>query len=274
MATATELLEARELFRNLTLRELRGKYKRSALGWTWSMLNPLATMAIFSFVFLIVFKNEPYKGDPSGLKNFPLFLLCGLLPWNYLNTGLTGGMGAPIQNAALIKKVYFPREVLTASVVASWGVQLLIELGVLGAALLLAGNNIFPYLPGVLLVILIQSIFVYGLALGFGAVNVYFRDVQHFLGIALQFWFYSTPIVYQLNLVPKHQVVFGHEIALRSIYELNPMVRFIGMYRHLLYDMRYPQFGDWLFVLGVSVLVLVIGRTIFLKVEPRFAEEL
>ncbi len=274
MANVSELLEARELFRNLTLRELRGKYKRSALGWTWSLLNPLATMGIFSFVFLVVFKNPTYEGDPSGLKNFPLFLLCGLLPWNYLATGLTGGMGAPIQNAALIKKVYFPREILTASVVASWAVQLGIELSVLGAALLLVGNAIFPFLPGVILIMLIQSIFVYGLALGFGAVNVYFRDVQHFLGIALQFWFYSTPIVYQLSLVPPKAHVLGHEIALRSWYELNPMVRFVEAYRHLLYDLRYPSLGEFSYLIGVSVLVLVIGRAIFLRFEPRFAEEL
>jgi ABC-2 type transport system permease protein len=274
VASATELLEARELFRNLTLRELRSKYKRSALGWAWSLLNPLATMAIFSFVFLVVFKAKPYRGDPSGLKNFPLYLLCGLLSWNYLSTGLTGGMGAPIQNAALIKKVYFPREILTASVVASWVVQFGIELSVLAAALVIVGNNVFPYLPGVLFVIAIQSIFVYGLALGFGAINVYFRDVQHFLGIALQFWFYSTPIVYNLSQVPKTAHILGREVAVRTLYELNPMVRFVGAYRNLVYDLRYPPIGDLLYLVGVSVLVLLIGRGIFLKFEGRFAEEL
>ena len=274
MASATELLEARELFRNLTLRELRSKYKRSVLGWAWSLLNPLATMGIFSFVFLVVFKAAPYRGDPSGLKNFPLYLLCGLLSWNYLSTGMTGGMGAPIQNAALIKKVYFPREILTASVVASWVVQFAIELSVLAVALVLVGNAVFPFLPGVILVIVIQSIFVYGLALGLGAVNVYFRDVQHFIGIALQFWFYATPIVYNVSQVPEKAHILGHEVAVRTIYSLNPMVRFVGAYRHLLYDLRYPGLGDLSYLLGVSVLVLLIGRGIFLKVEGRFAEEL
>lgn len=274
MANATELLEARELFRNLTLRELRGKYKRSALGWTWSLLNPLATMAIFSLIFVFVLKVEPDVGDPSGLKNFPLFLLCGLLPWNYLSTAMTGGMSAPIQNAALIKKVYFPREILTASVVASWAVQFAIELVVLTVVLMLSGNFALPWLPGVAVILAIQTVFAYGLGLGLGAVNVYFRDVQHFLGIFLQFWFYATPIVYPLSLVPKTGTIFGQEVAVRTLYELNPMVRFIDCYRALLYDLRFPDTGDLLYVIGVSVLTLLIGRAIFLKVEPRFAEEL
>lgn len=274
MATATELIEARELFRNLTLRELRGKYKRSALGWTWSLLNPLATMGIFSLIFVYVLGVEPETGHPSGLKNFPLFLLCGLLPWNYLSVGMTGGMSAPIQNAALIKKVYFPREILTASVVASWAVQFMIELLVLTAALLFAGNFAVPWLPGVLVIIAIQTVFVYGLALGLGAINVYFRDVQHFLGIVLQFWFYATPIVYPIGLVPKTGHIFGREVAVRTLYELNPMVRFIDCYRALLYDLRFPDTGDLLYLVGVSAIVFLVGRAIFLKVEPRFAEEL
>ena len=274
MASTSELLEARELFRNLTLRELRGKYKRSALGWTWSLLNPLATMGIYSLIFVFVLGVKPETGDPSGLRNFPLFLLCALLPWNYLATGMTGGMGAPIQNAALIKKVYFPREILTASVVASWAVQFAIELVVLTGVLLLVGNFALPWLPGVVVIIAIQTMFVYGLGLGLGAVNVYFRDVQHFIGIIMQFWFYATPIVYPLSLVPKTGTLFGREIAVRQLYALNPMVRFVECYRALLYDLRFPDAGDVLYLLGVSILTLVIGRTIFLRFEPRFAEEL
>src|SRR5262245_49986653 len=104
MASVAELVEARELFRNLTLRELRSKYKRSALGWTWSLVNPLATMVMYAIVFHFVLKVDPPRGHPSLLKNFPLFLLCGLLPWNFLATSMTGGMSAPVQNAALIKK--------------------------------------------------------------------------------------------------------------------------------------------------------------------------
>lgn len=274
MASMSELVEARELFRNLTLRELRSKYKRSTLGWTWSLVNPLATMAIFAMVFQFVLKVPPDRGDPSGFKSFPFFLLCGLLSWNFLATGMQGGMGAPLQNAGLIKKVYFPREVLAASVVASWAVQFGIELIVLLFALLVAGNVAFAFVPGVIVLLLIQTVFVYGLGLGLGAANVYFRDVQHFIGIALQLWFYATPIVYPLSLVPRTGHVFGREIPFGTLYRLNPMVRFVEGYRSLLYHLRYPALADFAYLLGVAIVTLVIGRMIFLRLEPRFAEEM
>ena len=137
MATVSELADARELFRNLTLRELRGKYKRSALGWAWSLVNPLATMGIFTVVFKVVLRISTRRGDPCGLRELRRSSCsAACCPWNFLATGLTGGMSAPLANANLIKKVYFPREVLAASVVAAWAVQFAIELVVLarGAA--------------------------------------------------------------------------------------------------------------------------------------------
>ena len=122
-------------------------------------------------------------------------------------------MGAPLANGGLIKKVYFPREVLTASVVASWAVQFLIELGVLLVALLFVGNVAFAvHARRAARRSRIQTVFIYGLALGLGAVNVYFRDVQHFLGLALQMWFYATPVVYPLSLVPTKAHLFGREL--------------------------------------------------------------
>jgi ABC-type polysaccharide/polyol phosphate export permease len=274
MATVSELAEARELFRNLTLRELRGKYKRSALGWAWSLVNPLATMVIYAAVFHFVLKVPPETGRPSGLHSFPFFLLCGLLPWNFLLSGLTGGMSAPLSNAGLIKKVYFPREVLTASVVAAWAVQFLIELGVLIVALLFVGNVAFQFIPGVLLVVVLEMCFIYGIALALGAINVYFRDVQHFLGLALQLWFYATPIVYPMSLVPKKGELFGVSIPVGDLYPLNPMVKFVGIYRDLLYDLRWPPIADLAYVAGFAILSVLVGRWAFLKLEPRFAEEL
>lgn len=274
MATVGELAEARELFRNLTLRELRGKYKRSALGWAWSLVNPLVTMVLFTLVFRYILNIAPEEGSPSGLKSFPFFLMAGLLPWNFLLAGITNGMGAPLANGGLIKKVYFPREVLTASVVASWAIQFLIELTVLLVAFVFVGNVTLVYLPGILLVVAIQTMFIYGLAVGLGAVNVYFRDVQHFLGLAMQLWFYATPIVYPISLIEDKKVeVFGL-VKLETLYGLNPMVRFLNMYRDLMYDLRWPAIADLSYVLGITIAVVAIGRWTFLKLEPRFAEEL
>jgi ABC-2 type transport system permease protein len=274
MATLSELRSSRELMVNLTLRELRGKYKRSALGWAWSLLNPLATMAIFTVVFSYLLKIEVDEGIPSGLHNFSLFLLCGLLPWNFLSNGMSGSMGALIGNANLIKKVYFPREILVAANVASWAVALLIELAVLGIVLLIVGNFVVPWLPVLLVIIALQCLFVTGIGMALSVLNVYFRDVQHLMGILLQMWFYATPIVYPVSLVPEEETILGVEVPLRFIYELNPMVRFVEAYRNVLYDLRFPSLETWGYITVYSFGALLLGYLVFVRLEARLAEEL
>ena len=274
----TEYKSARELTLNLTLRELKGKYKRSVLGWTWSLLNPLATIAIFSIVFKFFLKIQAPTGDPSCLKNFALFLVAALLPWNYLNNGLMGSMGALVGNANLVKKVYFPREALVVSNVASWAYSLLIEFGVAVVIYLLFGNMVLPWLPAVLILIAIQSIFVLGLGLLLSVLNVYFRDVQHLITILLLVWFYATPIVYPISYVVdadnKHPELWGHEIPVLFLYKLNPMVRLVEAYRDVLYDLRFPPLFDVLYVLVFGVVTLVIGLSVFRRLQGRLAEEL
>jgi ABC-type polysaccharide/polyol phosphate export permease len=274
MATLTELSNARELMVNLTLRELRGKYKRSVLGWAWSLFNPLVTMAIFTVVFRVFLKVDVPPGEPSGMNVFAFFLLCGLLPWNFLANGMNGGMTALIDNAALIKKVYFPREILVAANVASWLVSLLIELAVFGLVLVLAGNMVLPWVPALLVLVAVHAIFVVGIGLLLSVLNVYFRDVQHLMAILLQVWFYSTPVVYPLTVVPRTVELFGLDLPARALYELNPMVRFVEIYRDLLYDLRLPPVGDVAYVLAASAVALVIGLVTFNRLEPKLAEEL
>ncbi|HEX2024184.1 MAG TPA: ABC transporter permease [Acidimicrobiales bacterium] len=274
MAPLSELTGSRELLINLTLRELRGKYKRSILGWSWSLLNPLATVAIFSVVFRFFFKLDFPEGDPSGLKSFALALVIGLLPWNFLSNGVTGSMSAMIGNANLIKKVYFPREVLVVSNVTSWVVSLLIEVAVLSVVLMIAGNFVVPWLVPVLLLVLIQSLFVTGLGLGLSVLNVYFRDVEHLIGLLLQFWFYATPIVYPIDVVPQEATLLGWELPVRTLYGLNPMVRFVEAYRDCLYHLKFPALGDIAYLVGAAAVALVIGGLLFRRLEPKLAEEL
>src|SRR6266498_4746670 len=131
MTRLSEYAEARELTLNLVLRELRGRYKRSALGWTWSLLNPLSTVLVFSVVFAFFLKIDPPVGHPSGLHSFPMFLLCGLLPFNYLQNGMNASLDALVGNSNLIRKVYYPREVLVVSTVGAMLVTLVIEFSVL-----------------------------------------------------------------------------------------------------------------------------------------------
>ncbi len=274
MSSLAELSSSRELMLSLTRRELRGKFKRSLLGWTWSLVNPLATMLIFTLVFGFFLKMTTPAGEPSGLSNFPLFLLCGLLPWNFLANSVNGSMGSLLNNSNLIKKVYFPREILVGSVVASAGVAFLIEMTVLGVALVIAGNFVVPWLVPALGLATIQAVLVLGVGLMLSVVNVYFRDLQHLVGIALQFWFYSTPIVYPLDVVPLRADFLGVDVPVRTLYELNPMVRFVEAYRDCLYHLRFPPLGDLLYLIACSAAVLGFGLFVFLRLEPKLAEEL
>lgn len=271
MTSVLELRRHRELFANLTLRELRGKYKRSALGWGWSMINPLAQMGIFTLVFGFFLKVEPPVGDPSGLHVFAFFLLCGLLPWTFLANGVTAGMGSLLANANLVKKVWFPRELLVASTVGSFGVSFLIELGVLTVALLIAGNMVLPWLLPVLAVAAVQAAFVLGLALALAVWNVYFRDLEYLVGIALQFWFYATPIVYPIRVV---EDALEDRSALLTVYRLNPMTRFAEVYRDLFYSLRGPTLADVAFLVGCAAVSLLVGWTAFGRLQGRLAEEL
>ncbi len=274
MAALATYAHVRDLALNLTLRELKGKYKRSVLGWSWSLLNPLVTALIFTMVFKVFYNGPTPRGEPSGLSNFPLWLLCGLLPWNYLANSLNGATESLVANGNLIKKVYFPRQVLVVANVASWMVPLLIELSVLAALLLAFDNFVLPWLPMVLVLILLQTGFVLGIGLMLGAVNVYFRDVKHLIGILLQAFFYATPIVYPLSLVPVRSTLFGLDLPVRSLYRLNPMVPMVEAFRDVLYDLRFPPLGDLAYVAGWGVACMAIGLLVFSRLEPRLAEEL
>lgn len=274
MSRLAEYVSSRELIYNLSMRELRGKYKRSTLGWTWSLINPLATMAIYTLVFSVFLKVQPSVGDPSGLKSFPLFLLCGLLPWNFLAAGLGSTPQALISNANLVKKVYFPREVAVLSMVIALFVSFLIEMAVFAAVLLVSGNMVLPWLPLVLLLMVIQAVLVLGVGLILSVSNVFFRDIEHFIQIVLMALFYTAPILYPITLVPQKWHALGMSIPLRDIYLLNPLVRLIESFRAALYDLRFPALGDLLYLSAWAVALLIVGLWVFQKADRRLAEEL
>lgn len=260
-----------ELLTNLTLRELRSKYKRSALGWTWSVLNPAVTLAVYSVVFAVFLRVEPPVGDPSGLDIYAFFLVCGLVPWNFLAQGLSAAVSSLTANEGLIKKVYFPRSVLPTAAVLAWLATHGVELAVLALALIVAGNMVLPWLVPLVAVTALLTLFVLGLGMILAPVNVYFRDVEHFTAIFLNLWFWLTPILYPLSLLDDREIL---GVAIRPIFELNPMAQFVGAYRDLLYDLTWPGAGRWLFLVGVTATALVLGAVVFRRLEPRLAEEL
>jgi ABC-2 type transport system permease protein len=133
---------------------------------------------------------------------------------------------------------------------------------------------VVPWIPVVLVLMAIEAIFVMGIGLTLSAFNVYFRDVEHFMAIALQALFYSAPIVYPISYVPKEAQLLGWTIPVRSLYELNPLVTLVESFRSALYDLSFPPLGDVAYLLLWSVALFVLGSYVFGKLERRFAEEL
>ena len=259
----------RELLWNLTLRELRGRYKRTALGFGWSLLNPLATMVIFTFVFSYVLKITPPPGDPSGLDVFAVWLLCGLLPWTYFSTAASTSMGSMIAGANLVTKVYFPREQLVFAGIGSLLITHLIEMALLCVVLLILGNMVLPWLPVLLVIIVLLTLFITGISLVLAALNVYFRDLTHLWGIVATAWFYATPVVYPISLVEER-----NSPTLDFIYGLNPMTRFVEATRRVLYDLRMPTAATFGYLVVMAVVTFAVGVWVFGRLSPRFAEEL
>jgi ABC-type polysaccharide/polyol phosphate export permease len=270
-----EVLGARELLLNLTRRELRGKYKGTALGWGWSLVNPLASTLIFTAVFSVVLRVEPPVGV-NGLHNYALFLLCGLLTWNFFSGALSSGMGVLTGNGNLIKKTYFPRRLLVVSNIMALFVTYLIEMLVLAVIFLVFRVNVLPWIPLVLVIMLLTAALALGFSLILSVVNVYFRDVAHFVAIALQIWFYATPIIYPISMVEatRDSAGWAGRFHIADIYLANPMVGLIEAIRDMWYSGTLPDFRLLGYVAVLSIVLLWFGNYVFGRLEVRLGEEL
>jgi ABC-2 type transport system permease protein len=265
---AVDLRGSRELLLNLTLREIRGKYKRTVLGQVWSLLNPVAQLATYALVFGTILLNHPAPGDPSGVDVFVVWLATGLIPWLFFANVVTSGMGALIGNANLIQKVYFPRSSLVISAALALLFTSSIEMGVVLVLCLAFGGSPLLYLPATIFFMLMLFCLGLGISFMLSVANVYFRDTQHFVSILMQIWFYATPILYPITTIA------GRYPHLVPWVRANPIERFTEIFRDTLYNGRWPTLIDSAIVTGVSLVVLVIGYAVFMKFEGRLAEEL
>lgn len=274
-AKAVEIWGYRELIRNLALRDLRARYKGSALGYLWTQLAPLGMMLVYVVVFGLLM--------PGGIAQFPVFVIVALLPWNFTAEAVIGGTRSVIDGAALVKKVYFPREVLPLVAVLSSLLNYLLSLPmmflVMAVVQLLSMGRLnfswtFAYLP---VLIVIQTALLAGLALLLSAVAVLFRDVVHLVGIVVNIWFFLTPVIYPLG-------TFGDGLAVRLVRWLNPIASLIEFYREILYGSAValgqiptpglPALTSVLRVGVTAVLLLTVGYWVFQRVARRFGEEL
>ena len=277
MSLIADVRSSRELLVNLTRREVKGKYKRTALGQLWSLANPLAQMLVYTLVFSVIIKIEPAAGDPSGLDIFALWLMCALLPWTFFTAVVTGGMSSLVGNENLIKKVYFPRSALVVSNAIAAAYTWSIEMAVLVVALVLFGAMPLPYLPLVVVAMAVLLVFALGVSLLLSIANAYFRDMQHLVSILFQVWFYLTPILYPISQVASisesHGPLFGN-VTILDLYKLNPMEGFTEIFRDLLYDNRLPEWSTALECVVWAVVALAVGSWVFERHQRRLGEVL
>jgi ABC-2 type transport system permease protein len=271
----------RELLVSLVRKELKIKYKNSALGFIWSLLNPALYLVVFYVVFQIFLK--------AGLPYFPIFLLAGLLPWNLFGTALGAGTVSISSNASLVTKVWFPREILPLAAIGAGLVHFMLQTMVLLAALLVFRYEpAYGYLPLIPLALFTLVLLVVALSIGLAAINVYARDTQHLLELALLAWFWMTPIVY-----PYRQVAD----RVGSLFLLNPITPIVITFQRALYNRTesvtrskagvvttthvLPASANWLWyarnlgiVIAVSAVLLLGALAIFGRLEDNFAEEI
>ncbi len=257
MSVFKGLYEYRELLKTSIKKDIRGKYKSSILGVLWSFLNPLLQLAVYAIVFPLIMK--------SNIPNYTVFVCCGLIPWTFFSTAISRTSFVMVENANIIKKVYFPREILPISIVTSEMVNFIISTIIILAFVIAYGIGFSWYIVFYPVILIIQYILLIGISLLVSSITVYIRDLQHFIGILLQLLFYATPIVYGLDIIPQ---------SFRWILKINPMSYIIDGYRSIFYYQRMPDFVGLGIVLAISVILCIIGYLIFNKLQKRFAEEL
>lgn len=254
-----DILRYRAAVRNLVARDLKVRYSHSALGVVWSFFNPLLMTLVYSLVFTLLV--------PSGVPRFPVFVLAGLLPWNFFSASLIGATVAITSNGHLINRVYFPREILPVAVVAAGGINFLISLALLLGFVLFFQVPLGLSLLALPLLLAVQFGLVLGLALLLSALNVYYRDTQQIMDVVVLAWFFLTPILYPLTVIA--------DPALQLLLQvLNPMAALVVAYRQVLYAGGSPSWLVLALTALESLLVLLLGLLVFRRLSPGFAEEI
>ncbi len=268
-----EVVQRRELLGVLVGRDLKLRYKNSVLGFLWSLVNPLLLMIVFTIVFTIMIPD-------LRVPNFPVFVLCGVLPWNFFSTAIISAIPSISGNGHLIKKVYFPLEVLPFSTVIANLVNFLLAFIVLIGMILLFGIPLTPHLLWLPLVVLTHVLFTIGVGLVLATTNVFYRDTGVIMEVLMQAWFFLTPVFYPLEMLPELAVVRGIELPVqRMVYILNPMASIIASYRAILYGSTLgapphaPAFDFFARTLVTAALVFLVGMWVFNRYRERFAEE-
>lgn len=242
----------------LVLRNIKIRYKESVLGFLWTLLGPILLIAIYAL----------FLGIMRFAISMPL-LVTGIFVWQYLAMTLGDSTNAIVGNANLIQKAAFPRVLLPLSIVLANAVNFLLSLVIVGVYLILSGAS-FGAGGWIIAAFFTQLALCTGVSLLLSAVNVFFRDVQHVIGVVTMAWFFTTPVIYSPDMVLEK---CGSPVLLQAFY-LNPMTGVLALYRAALMDLPLPAPILWVSSLAVSWSVCAIGILVFRKLQSRFADEL
>ena len=258
MKVFKELYAYRELLKTNVKKDIRGKYKASFLGVLWSFINPLLQVLVYAIVFPYIMKVQT--------PNYLIFLICGIIPWTWFTTAISQGTTCITNNGNLIKKVYFPREILPISVVTSGLVNFLISCIIIVLFVLFGGLGISWHIIFLPLIAIVQYVFTLALILLLGAFNVYVKDVEYIVAFIINMLFYATPILYSIDMFNGSWIMW--------LFRLNPLAHIINAYRDIFYVHTIPQLGNLMVLFGIGIVALVLCYTIFKKLEKKFAEEI
>ena len=257
MKVFKELYNYRELLKTNIKKEIRGKYKGSWLGIIWTFLNPLLMLAVYAFVFPYILR--------VNVENYTIFMIVALIPWNFFTIAVQTGTSCVTVEGSILKKVYFPREIIPISITTSQLINFLITCLIMFVFILVSGVGFSKHIILFPLIVLIQYILILALNFILSAVTVFVNDLAHFVQVAMTLGFYATPIVYLPSMLPKE-----FQWAMKA----NPMAVLVEAYRSVLYYHKLPD-ARWLTIWGVlSVILLILGYIIFKKLEKTFVEEL
>ena len=246
-----EMYEYREMIFSLVKKDLRGRYKGSMLGFMWTFINPLLQLLVFTLVFSIIMR--------ANYEQYYLFLFVALVPWMFFGSSVQDGSTCIMRESNMVKKIYFPREVIPISTVTSAFINMILTFVVVFIVLIFSGRGINPvallYLP---VVMIVEYILCLGIGLIVSALTVYLRDLQ-----------YMTPVMYGVDMVENANV----PQILKTIFNLNPMTPIINIYRQILYYKQIPDLSTLLVAIITGVVFVILGAIIFRRLQRGFAEE-
>ena len=258
MKSIKEIYEYRTMIARLIKRDLRGRYKGSALGFAWTFLNPLLQLVVYTIVFSVIMR--------AGVEDYYLFLFVALIPWIFFNNSVSSGASCIINQKEMVKKIYFPREVLPIAHVTCQLVNMLLSFIVIFAVLFVSGKGInveaLVFLP---IVVVAEYLLAISITMVVSAVTVFLRDLEHILLIITMAWQFLSPVMYSIEMVPEEY---------RFIFNINPMTPIIVAYRDIFYYKQVPEINTLLHGFIFSVILLIIGSMIFGHLKKHFAEEM